>query len=448
VPRRALRDDDLLRAVAAIDGCFIVAVDAQGRVELRAAGTMGQRTLRQAVVPVLEPAAERGESPSAVLGAAQARTGPVPDDLPAYAGVWPGPLLLTHASERCRWFPLGKDGDHALVLTRSKRVMLWTRRSARPLGTRAGGREMAILPAGHLLHWAPDRGAGFAAIWMRGRRSQLAIVRIHPESVPQVAFLPLEGQPQGVAVRDGTFILGFEDRIVLATPETGVVREESAPMPLVWRGGRARPKGSRQWRLATLHDGGLALESSVSSEHGDGYRVGALLRETFDGRSSIDWVSQASMVKAPGGVGLDLSGGGLTIELIGKSIRTVEIAARTVSPRWGSARDVAESSLLTSPLAACEDVRFPAARFMARGEWATGWRVWSDRRGLLHFRSPDPALGSLTLALFAEPPFTAWCSLGWELAEANELRLPMGEPHPLSDWLIRFAAAVAEEVTS
>lgn len=445
VPRRALRDDELLRAIAALGGCFVIAVDARGHVELRAAGATGQRTLRHATVPVLEPElvqAEAQEPPSA------RRQGPMPDDLPAYVGVWPGPLLLPHAWDRGRWFPLGETSDHALVLTRSKRVIAWTKRSARPLGMRAGGREVAILPAGHPVYWGPEGGDGLAAIWMTGRRSTLAIARVSREVVPQVAFLLLAHQPKGLVVTDGVFVIGLEDRVVLASPEEGVIREESAPHTLTWRGSCARAKGGGPWRRVAVVNGEVAWKNVVGEPPKELFQLGTPLSVPVDGKRSTDWVERNSMVKGHRRIALDFSDGGLTVLLIGSAVRTIEVPARTVSPRWGSHRDRGQNFPVSASLTPCENARFPAARFLAGGEWVGGWRVWSDRRGLLHFRSPEPALGSLTLALFAEPPFTAWCSLGWELNEAKELRLPMGEPHPLSDWLIRFAAGVVEEMAN
>ncbi|MEM9378345.1 MAG: hypothetical protein AAGB93_00250 [Planctomycetota bacterium] len=401
--RAALRDPALGSVLDRCTGWTVVAVDADGRVELVERNTRGTRLLSSARFDldriVAKPAAR--ERPR--------RADRSPSPLPAYVRHLPSPLRPTFAPERAR---VVEHARGEFILTRDRRVMFWKRDEWNlDARARANAYEVAVLPRGDVLAFQAAQRGVFAAIYGH-RDARLTTAWVADDAVPVLrhhgverpVWIGCSGDRCVVRTRSDTFVadsdglrLGSSRRVPACTVPP--MREPGVRL----RAGASRLTRVRALRITALpqqQPGELALVGHVTWHFAMNGSVGPAF---------------------------------LTDEMRHPYVIDQEFMLRS------------EATHPFRPVVSDH----PAARFLSEIRWSDGSVAWMDRRGLLHLRSGDRTEGDVSILLEIEHPVGAWCTEGWQEGPGRAHLEPIherGSPGEarLCAWIHRFVLRVSE----
>ncbi|MEM6570428.1 MAG: hypothetical protein AAF957_18600 [Planctomycetota bacterium] len=400
--RAAFRDPALQGVLERCAGWTVVAVDAEGTIELVELTPRGAKLLSSARFDLDQVLAPPRTTPPRRKGARP------PSQLPAYVRHMPSPLRPAFAAERVRVL------DHErgkFVLTRDRRVMHWRRADEKPQWAKGmNAYELAVLPRGQVLAFQIDGEGVFVAIYSSSRR-RLTVARVSDERMPELRSYDLDEVP-AIGLRADGCVVETSKGVFLAGDD-GLHPDE--------RGGAKTCRVPSVVTLTSTHRWGTSRLCNVRA-------IGfAPERKAEDGQMLVvgrcEWLLSAR----------------------DERLHAALLNAAAL-PSDSQPLSIAPASIATFRPVVSDH---PSARFLSVVTWDDGSHAWMDRRGLLHLRSGDPAEGDVSILLELDTQVSAWSTLGWQDGPMHahlHTTLKSSGLHfgHVGAWVDRFAQRVAE----
>ncbi len=414
--RAAFQRIELREALGACGADWaVVAVDAEGHVELFEYSARGVRLVSSALVSLEETGAQ-GRRPN------QKGLPQESPDLPLYFRESPAPLRIGHALDRGIAVA---HPDGVLVITRRRQVVFWRMWSEEAAsGTRRGAQELGTLPSGVVMAFGPLPEGAVVAIY-DGKQRVLWRAEFSFDGRTGIQEYPVKKEPW-VALSGGS---SWDLKFVKETKEPSVVLSSRSSLVLK-----------------------IGKETMVAAPEG--------LRSTVvtgvPWQRALAWGTGMELLRGAGIVTLPLLQNVQKIGVTKTSSATAEIRLLMGDSVWSLIVHRRKSLQLGQFDSVSGEVSYrpfelrrgsvPATRILRHCQLPGGPRAWIDQRGLLHLRALNGGGGDLTLTLDIAQEPAAWSSRGWTYHQGEAV---LGRPELLDKvnrWLLNFAGEVTEAI--